>query len=346
MHADRRWPRPSDDVERVAALRDLGVLDTPADQDLEAVVRVASYVCGTPSAVVNLIDEDRQWQAAAHGCERGEVPRDDSMCAWSILQPGITYTPDASHDDVFADNPFVSGRIASVKAYASAPIAVGAGYVVGSLCAFGEEPADLSPQQLERLGDLATAAARILELRQSLGRVAQAAATDPLTALRNRAVFKEALRRSLALQADGVGWPGVLFLDLNGFKPINDTHGHQAGDTVLCAVAGRLRDSVRETEVVARMGGDEFAILVQAPTRGEASERLRAIATRVGERLAAPIALDDGTEVAVGASIGFTLGEPDDTPESVLVRADAEMYAVKQPSRRGRVDGLVLEEPR
>lgn len=343
MDEEKRWPRPSNDAERVAALRDLGVLDCPADEDLEAVVTVASYVCGTSSAVVNLIDEDRQWQAAAHGCERGEVPRDDSMCAWSILQPGITYTPDASRDDVFADNPFVTGKIASVKGYASAPIAVGAGYVVGSLCAFGDEPADLSPQQLERLGDLATAAARILDLRQSLGRVARAAATDPLTSLRNRAVFKEALRRSLALEAAGVGWPGVLFLDLNGFKQINDTRGHQAGDMVLCAVADRLRDSVRDTEVVARMGGDEFAILVQAPTEAEASARLRALGTRVGERLAAPIALDDGTEVGVGASIGVAVGEPDDTPDSILVRADAAMYAVK-PSRRGR--GVILEEAR
>lgn len=330
----KRWPRPADDVERVAALRALGVLDSPEDEDLEAVVRVASYVCGVPSAAVNLIDEDRQWQAAAYGVRRGEVPRDDSMCGWSILQPGVTYTPDASHDDVFSTNPFVTGRLASVRLYASAPVRITSGYVVGSLCAFAEEPGQLSQTQMDRLADLAATTARILELRQTVGTVAQAAVTDPLTSLRNRAAFAEALRRALGLYDQGVGRPGVLYLDLNGFKPVNDTYGHHAGDAVLRAVAGRLLGSVRESEMVARLGGDEFAVLVEEPTAAHIHDRLSAIAARITDRLAPPIVLGDGVEVSVGAAIGLALAEPSDTPEGLLERADAAMYAVKVPSHR------------
>lgn len=334
-----RWPRPADDAERVAALRALGVLDTAEDEDLDAVVRVATFVCGVPSAAVNLIDADRQWQAAAYGFKRGEVPRDDSMCAWSILQPGVTYTSDASQDAVFANNPFVTGRLASVRLYASAPVVIASGYVVGSLCAFGEEPGELSRVQIDRLADLASTAARILELRQTVGTVAEAAATDPLTSLRNRAVFGEALRRALGLYGQGVGRPGVVYLDLNGFKPVNDTYGHRAGDAVLRAVAGRLLGSVRETELVARLGGDEFAVLVQEPTAQRIEDRLGAIAGRISERLAPPIVLGDGIEVTVGAAIGLAVAEPDDTPEGLLERADSAMYAAKLTSHRPGRDG-------
>jgi diguanylate cyclase (GGDEF)-like protein len=329
-----RWPRPSNDAERVAALHALGVLDTPEDVDLAAVTRVASYVCNVPTAVVNLIDEDRQWQAAAFGSERASVPRDDSMCAWSILQPGVTYTRDASHEQVFADNPFVDGRIASVRLYASAPVVIDSGFVVGSLCAFSERPGELSREQIDRLADLAAAAARILELRKGLGEMSEAAAKDPLTGLRNRAVFRDALRRSLGLYHDGLGRVGVLFLDLNGFKPVNDQYGHQAGDTVLVALAGRLGNSVRDSELVARMGGDEFAVLVQAADDTELDERMATIAARVAARLEEPVPVSDGVEVVVGAAVGRATAMPEDTPESLLARADAAMYAVKRPSIR------------
>jgi diguanylate cyclase (GGDEF)-like protein len=340
VDVEKRWPRPSDDAERVAALRALGVLDHPADEDLEALVRVASYVCGTPSAAVNLIDKERQWAAALHGPGAKQMPRDESMCGWAILQPGVTYVPDASHDAVFADHPHVTGMLGSVRLYAAAPVVVASGFVVGTLCAYGEQPGQLSPTQIDRLSDLAQVAARILELRNTVDTVAQAAVRDPLTGLRNRSIFDQALQRALGLYTEGVGHPGVLYLDLNGFKLINDQHGHHAGDQVLKAVGARLRGSVRDTEVVARIGGDEFAIVVQVPSGEGTESRLRLIADRILGVLAAPITLDDGTEVEVGASIGLAVAQPGDSAEALLGRADAAMYAVKVPTRRSVDDRL------
>ena len=331
----KRWPRPSNDIDRVAALRALGVLDHPSDDDLAAVARVASFVCDTPTAVVNLIDDERQWPAAAYGFEPAVVSRDDAMCGWSILQPGVTYTPDASRDDVFESNPFVTGQIAAVRLYASAPV-VTSGHVVGSVCAFAEKPGELSSAQLERLGDLATTAARILELRHSVDTITQASVRDPLTGLFNRSIFEKALDRALALHAEGVGHVGVLYIDLNGFKQINDTRGHAAGDLVLAAAAGRMLGSVRETELVARLGGDEFAIVVQVPLDDDAVARLDVVANRIMGMLTAPVALDDGTEVVVGAAIGRASAQPGESRESLVARADADMYAVKTSARRAR----------
>lgn len=342
MDVDHRWPRPSDDAERVAALRDLGVLDRPADEDLEALVRVAAYVCGTPSAAVNLIDDRRQWAAALHGPGGQEIPRDESLCGWAILQPGVTYTPDASRDAVFAGHPHVTGLLGSVRLYAAAPV-VASGYVVGTLCAYGERPGRLTPVQLDRLADLANAAARILELRRTVDTVAQAAVRDPLTMLRNRTIFDQVLGRALGLYAEGVGHPGVLYLDLNGFKPINDRYGHRAGDLVLKAVGARLCGSVRDTELVARIGGDEFAIIVQVPSGQGTVARLRTIAERILARFEAPIALADDVEVSIGASIGLAVAEPGDTAETLLARADAAMYAVKPPSGRATQHRLIDE---
>jgi diguanylate cyclase (GGDEF)-like protein len=337
----RRWPRPIDDAARVAALHQLGVLDRPADADLEAIARVASYVCGTSAAAVNLIDEERQWQAAAYGVRRGEVSRDDSMCGWAILSDGVTYTPDASQDGVFADHPFVTGRLGSVRLYVSAPVTIDPGHVVGTLCAFGEEPGQLSEVQIRRLSDLADAAARILELRRTLGTFARAATTDPLTGLPNRAVFLETVRQGLDLHARGVSWPGVLYLDLDRFKPVNDEHGHHAGDTVLRAVAARLLQQLRGTEVATRLGGDEFAVLVEDTDRDRLESRLREVGDRLGEALAGPIRLPRG-EVVVGASIGSAIAAGDTSPEALMTRADLAMYAHK--ARTGLSSRRIVDE--
>ncbi len=105
------WPRPSAEARRLATLHGLGVLDQPQDAELDGLTRLASYICGTPTAVLNLIDSDRQWQASAYGAERGEVTRDESMCGYSILSRDVTYTPDASLDAVFAENPHVTGEL-------------------------------------------------------------------------------------------------------------------------------------------------------------------------------------------------------------------------------------------
>jgi diguanylate cyclase (GGDEF)-like protein len=154
------------------------------------------------------------------------------------------------------------------------------------------------------------------------------AATDQLTGLANRRRFHACWQRSLT---DEVGPTGLLYLDLDGFKPVNDKLGHDAGDSVLLAVADRLRSVVRTGDVVARLGGDEFAIILPWTDDQTAG----AIAARIVEDLAQPFDLGDRT-VYIGASIGVITAVQGDNPNAQLRRADTAMYAAKGAGR-GRI---------
>ena len=170
----------ADDAARVAVLKDLRILDEPRTAEFAALARLAAFICGTPTAAVNLIDSDRQWQAGAYGMEPGVASREDSMCAKSLPLADVTYTPDASKHEVFRDNPFVTGRLADVRLYISAPVVVSE-HVVGSLCAFDSQPGRLSADQIGRLEDLAFAAGKFLELRrpQVTSRMQRSATRSP-----------------------------------------------------------------------------------------------------------------------------------------------------------------------
>lgn len=157
--------------------------------------------------------------------------------------------------------------------------------------------------------------------------MARMAAHDALTGLANRSQLVERLRTALTPRAQ-VPDVGVLYLDLDGFKPVNDTFGHAAGDEVLRTVAGRLSASVRPQDTVARVGGDEFVVV--APRISRAG--LDALAARVGAALAVSH-LVHGTLVQVGASVGIHLASPAEDALQALGQADAAMYEVKRARR-------------
>ena len=153
---------------------------------------------------------------------------------------------------------------------------------------------------------------------------------DPLTGLPNRRMFREHLDIALA-QAQHSGHKlALMFLDLDRFKEINDTHGHDAGDVLLQTAAQRLRSCVRESDMVARLGGDEFTLIL---TGMDSTERLDAISQALLRRLAEPFHLGKETEY-LSASIGITLAPDDATDsESLIKQADQAMYAAKRLGR-------------
>jgi diguanylate cyclase (GGDEF)-like protein len=142
---------------------------------------------------------------------------------------------------------------------------------------------------------------------------------DPLTGLYNRAAFTQLGNEMLA----GQGHAAVLLLDLDGFKPVNDSLGHAAGDRVLVTVAERLRTAVRPGDLVCRLGGDEFALLLGDPATEEAGLQ---VAGRILASLTEPMAIRDD-RVMVGGSIGLTTGH--DSLSELLRQADVAMYAAK-----------------
>jgi diguanylate cyclase (GGDEF)-like protein len=160
----------------------------------------------------------------------------------------------------------------------------------------------------------------------------QQALHDPLTGLPNRTLLDDRLQQAIIQSERGRYRSAGLYIDLDGFKPLNDTHGHEAGDQVLREVASRLRDAMREADTVARIGGDEFFVV--APQTGS-TESAMALAGKLQMIVQTPMWLSEGNQmVSVGASIGICLFPfPGATPELVLQRSDRSMYAAKRDGR-------------
>ncbi|MFF5448464.1 putative bifunctional diguanylate cyclase/phosphodiesterase [Streptomyces sp. NPDC012888] len=154
---------------------------------------------------------------------------------------------------------------------------------------------------------------------------------DPLTDLPNRALFTRRVRQALTGRRAGDHSTAVLFIDLDGFKAVNDTIGHQAGDELLVEAARRLHESVRAGDTAARLGGDEFAALILGDgsrDHGAREQQVHEIADRLRTTLSQPYRIA-GTEVRVAASIGVAFADPGITPSDLMRNADLAMYRAK-----------------
>ncbi|GAC1355241.1 MAG: hypothetical protein NVSMB31_15660 [Vulcanimicrobiaceae bacterium] len=164
---------------------------------------------------------------------------------------------------------------------------------------------------------------------------------DPLTGLANRMLFTEELGRALLRANRKNSHIGVLFADLDGFKPINDVYGHRVGDQVLRVVADRLQETLRKADLTCRLGGDEFAIIVEDL---KSSEQAAQICETVGKLLDVPIIIDN-TAMPLGISVGCSVYPQDGASvDQLLHNADLRMYAVKKAHKLGE-DPIMLTTP-
>jgi diguanylate cyclase (GGDEF)-like protein len=185
-------------------------------------------------------------------------------------------------------------------------------------------PAARLAAEVERLeAELGAMRRRLVELEACAER-------DPLTGVLNRRGFERELVRALAYLDRYPGNARLVYLDLDGFKPVNDTCGHAAGDAVLVAVAATLTRLVRASDMVARLGGDEFAVLLWNLGEADAGAKARALEAAV----AAVTVPWEGASLAVGASAGVVPLMAGDRPADAVARADAAMYARKHARRR------------
>ncbi|MBS0285282.1 MAG: diguanylate cyclase [Proteobacteria bacterium] len=165
-------------------------------------------------------------------------------------------------------------------------------------------------------------------LRSENAALAHRASHDALTGLANRAVLEERLATAIGA-AGGAETPiGLLYLDANRFKRVNDRFGHMAGDALLREIADRLRHCIRRNDLAARFGGDEFAVLM---TQASGASEMAAIAERIHAAMREPVILPDGSEITCSVSIGMALFPRDGTDAPALLRAaDEAMYASKR----------------
>lgn len=181
---------------------------------------------------------------------------------------------------------------------------------------------------------------QMLELECSRAALQEEATHDPLTGLANRRLFHDRLRQAIRHAHRYGGRMGILYMDLDRFKAINDKHGHQVGDAVLVDVARRLRECVRESDTVARLGGDEFMVLLEGV---QGRQDCIAAALKIEQSLSSPPRVGDILP-DIDASIGLAVYPDDGNNEDALIRAaDASMYRVKAGCESQRQHHLPLE---
>ena len=310
-----------DETGRLAALRRYELLDTPSEPAFDRITNLVKTVLRVPICAVSLIDSDRQWFKSCAGLDAKETTRDISFCTHTIQARVPMNISDATQDDRFAENPLVIGP-PSIRSYLGVPLSSPDGYNLGALCAIDTEPRNFDPTQIAVLTSFADLVMSEIELR----RIAQ---VDYLTGVSTRRAFTLEGDKSIARFVRSQIPVALINLDIDHFKRINDTHGHPAGDSVLRNTARQLTSLLRSSDIVGRLGGEEFGILLPGRSLNDAedvAERLR-IAIETTE-------IDHDPPLRITASFGVAgLTEKSLTFEEWLSCADQALYTAKRTGR-------------
>ncbi len=310
---------PANEASRLKTLQSLNVLDTEAEERFDRITRMSKRLFGVPIALVSLVDENRQWFKSCVGLGVSETPRDISFCGHAILGDDIFIIPDAASDERFADNPLVVDE-PHIRFYAGCPLSSSNGDKMGTLCIIDRKPRTLTEDDLDTLKDLAMMVERELE-------AVQLATLDDLTKISNRRGFMTLAQHTLNLCSRQETCASLAFIDLNGFKPINDNFGHAEGDRALITFSEQIKGFFRATDLFARLGGDEFVIML--------SNTAKPVAVEVMEKFRSE--LDNYNQQAKrGYDISFSYGVVEydstrhDNVEALLADGDELMYKFKK----------------
>ena len=318
----RRLTSGAEESARLSALRSYCVLETGREARFDDLTSLASTICETPVSLVSLVDTNRLFFKSAHGVDLREVPYPDFFCGHAIRQRELFVVPDANEDARFAKHPMVV-ESPRVRFYAGAPLITPQDYRLGTLCVIDFVPRQLQPKQLEILRVLGRQVMCQLELNLQAMR-------DPLTGLYNRRQLEEGLHREVLRARRVGGTVGVMAIDVDHFKRVNDTLGHEVGDRALRGIADELASCVREEDIACRAGGEEFVIIL--PGAGKTALRSRAEAVRRTIEQAQILAGAGTLKLTV--SIGLaSFPAYGDTGPAVLRAADVALYKAKAAGR-------------
>ncbi|MEV6347414.1 GAF domain-containing sensor histidine kinase [Actinoplanes sp. NPDC051851] len=206
--------------ERLAALHEYELLDQPADDELSAVVRVAAMIADMPTASLNLIDENRQCQLTTVGFDGADTPRTSSMCDVHFRTGHTVHTPDARLHPSYEHNPWVDGRLHTVRSYTSVPLITPSGHALGTLCVFDVVPKKLDERQLRRLEDLGDVLVSLFERRRQARLNAALAIAAALGERQLQAAVTELERSNDELE----GFAAAVSHDL--VRPLAGAHGY------------------------------------------------------------------------------------------------------------------------
>lgn len=221
--------------------------------------------------------------------------------------------------------------IAKVKACWSQPVKNAQGKVLGTFAIYHHQPAEPSTELLEKIKTYGNLAELAISRSISNDQIRRLAFYDSLTGLANRRLLEEHMLQAMASSKRSQKYCGLMFIDLDNFKPVNDLYGHKVGDALLAEVARRLQASVRSADTVARFGGDEFIVLlreIDTDTR-RSQQHIQLVASKIVQELARPYPLSDQSMHQCACSIGLVLFLGDKDSDELLRQADTAMYQAK-----------------
>jgi len=332
-------PLPADEDRRLASVRRLQVLDTPAEERFDRLSRLARRLFRVAYSRITILDESRQWFKSVCGQDLRELPRERAICGYTVYHDSTLVIPDCSVDPRVRDNPTVGG-LTGVSFYAGVPLHSNDGFPVGSLCILDVRPRQFDEEDVAALEDLAACAESELqllhisrseiEMRGEMDQLRRKASVDALTKTWNRGAILEILAKEQERAKQANEPLAVALMDIDHFKSVNDTYGHDVGDQVLQGFTDRIRAGLRGGEAFGRFGGEEFLIVVprcspsQAETYGE--NVLQAVRSE-------PMKTAKG-DLAVTASMGLAIWRGSfESSDSLIKRADKALY---QSKRNGR----------
>ncbi|MBZ9749549.1 EAL domain-containing protein [Deinococcus sp. HMF7604] len=324
-------PDPSDDQDRLAHLYRYLVLDTPPEAEFDRITRFVKQLLNVPVVIVNLIAARRTWLKSSVGTNIHEMDRASVCCGEAVEQAGVFVVEDLQALPRFQNDPMV--KFHGARSYAGAPLTTPDGFNIGVLAVYDHQPRVFTIEEQTLLQDLAAIVIDELELRLMILHLQEAqvrsefqARHDALTGLPNRMLLLDRAEQAL-LHAQPYGTSvGMLVLDLDGFKMVNDSLGHAAGDELLRAVGTRVCTVLRSQDTVARFGGDEFVVLL--PDLHDALDAAR-VAQNIQDILAQPFAVK-GVMLYLRCSVGISLYPADGRDaEALLLAADTAMYQAK-----------------
>ena len=310
---------PENEAIRLKSLQSLNILDTEEEERFDRLTRLAKKMFNVSIAVVSLVDENRQWFKSCMGLDAKETSRDVSFCGHAILGDDIFIIPDATKDERFADNPLVSGE-PKIRFYAGCPLKYLNDYKLGTLCIIDTKPREFDEDDILAFKDLA-------QLAENELTAVQLSTLDELTKISNRRGFIKLAQNSLDICKRQNIPATLVFLDLNGFKPINDKYGHAEGDKALIAFADIMAKTYRGADVFARFGGDEFVVLLTDATIESAYESLLRFKRTIQE-----FNNENNLDYELDYSYGLVCTDDDKNYdiESILEKADSLMYEQKK----------------
>lgn len=252
MIAMQSAPLSDDEIGRLTELQGYEILDTPPEESFDNLTRLASQICGTPIALVSLVDSHRQWFKAKVGIDAPETPREIAFCAHAILGHEPLIIPDTAQDKRFADNPLVTAD-PHIRFYAGMPLITPTGHAMGTLCVIDRVPRQLTTEQTETLRILGRQVVQLLELKRRQKELEQALVKQKENEQANRDIVR----------AIEWGLEGVAFLDQNGcFTFMNRAHaaifGYQPEELI-----GRSWKTLYEPEWASRIEQEYFPVLLE-----------------------------------------------------------------------------------